>query len=271
MSAEKIPTKTLPNATKKPRIAVWKFASCDGCQLSLLDCEEELLALTDQIEIGFFPEATRRVLPPPYDITLVEGSITTPEDLIKIQQIRSDTTFLMTIGACATAGGIQSLRNTAQVTDYINTVYATPSYISTLEKVSPIAEHVAVDFELRGCPINKYQLLEVLNAFINKRPARISSDSVCTECKAAGNPCLMVTQQQPCMGPVTHAGCEALCPSYHRACFGCYGPKETLNTKALTAQFHQQGISAQKIKHLFNSYNAAHKAFSDVVDKSQTD
>lgn len=261
----KIPTLMLKESRPRPRIAVWKFASCDGCQLSLLDCETELLALTDAVEIGFFPEATRRVLPPLYDITLVEGSISTPEDLDKIQKIRQDSRFLITIGACATAGGIQSLRNSADVTDYINTVYASPSYISTLEKVTPIADHVTVDFELRGCPINKYQLLEVLNAFINRRAPRISADSVCTECKAAGNPCIMVTEQQPCLGPVTHAGCEALCPSYHRGCFGCYGPKETLNVKALANQFRLQGCSEQRITHLFRSYNAASEAFDEAL------
>lgn len=251
------------NAPKTPRIAIWKFASCDGCQLSLLDCEDQLLQLTETIEIGFFPEATRKVLPPPYDISLVEGSITTPEDLEKIQKIRRDSAFLITIGACATAGGIQSLRNYDKVEDYISAVYATPSYISTLEKVSPIAEYVKVDFELRGCPINKTQLLEVLSAFINQRPPRVRGDSVCTECKAAGNPCIMVTQQLPCLGPVTHAGCNALCPSYNRACFGCYGPKETLNTTALIKQFRQQGVSELKIKHLFRSYNADSEVFKD--------
>lgn len=269
LTPQKISISMVEAPRKKPRIAVWKFASCDGCQLSLLDCESELLALTDAIEIGFFPEATRRVLPPPYDITLVEGSISTPEDLEKIKKIRKDTAFLMTIGACATAGGIQSLRNSANVKDYISTVYASPQYINALGQVSPIANHVPVDFELRGCPINKNQLLEVLNAFLNRRPPRISTDSVCTECKAAGNPCIMVTAQQPCLGPITQAGCEALCPSYNRGCFGCYGPKETLNAQALADQFRQQGISEQRITALFRSYNAASCAFNSVLNPEE--
>jgi coenzyme F420-reducing hydrogenase gamma subunit len=135
--------------------------------------------------------------------------------------------------------------------------------------VSPIADHVTVDFELRGCPINKTQLLEVLNAFLNQRPPRINGDSVCVECKAVGNPCIMVTQQLPCLGPVTHAGCEALCPSYQRSCFGCYGPKTTVNTQALSEQFRQQGVSAQRIEHLFKSYNAGNILFRQAAESAR--
>jgi len=246
---------------KKPRIAVWKFASCDGCQLSLLDCEDELLTLTDHIEFAYFPEATKTILPAPYDLSLVEGSISTPEDKERILKIRAQSKFLITIGACATAGGIQSLRNFANIKDYINTVYASPQYINTLSTVSPIAEHVHVDLELRGCPINKEQLLEFLNAFLNHRTPNLSVDSVCTECKASGNPCIMVTQKKPCLGPVTHAGCNALCPSYNRACFGCFGPRATLNTQALAQEFIKQGCSDEEVVRLFRSYNAASDAF----------
>ncbi|MEO8285238.1 MAG: oxidoreductase [Chloroflexota bacterium] len=218
---------------RKPKLAVWKFSSCDGCQLSLLDCEDELLTVAGAVEIAYFPEATRTVIKGPYDLSLVEGSITTPHDLERIKQVREQSKFLMTIGACATAGGIQALRNFKDVRDFISVVYATPGYISTLEKSTPVSEHVQVDYELHGCPINKRQLLEVISALLNGRKPNTPSHSVCVECKQRGIPCVMVSKGVPCLGPVTHAGCAALCPSYNRGCFGCYGPKETANTVSL--------------------------------------
>ena len=211
----------------KKKLAVWKFSSCDGCQLSLLDCEDELLALTDQLEIAYFLEASSRVQPGPYDLSLVEGSVSTPHEERAIQEIRSQSKFLVSIGACATSGGIQALRNFADVRDFLSVVYARPDYIETLDKVSPISQHVKVDFELRGCPINKRQLLEVANAFLNQRRPNIPNHSLCMECKRRGLVCVTVAHGTPCLGPVTQAGCGALCPAYNRGCYGCFGPMET--------------------------------------------
>src|SRR5512138_2235500 len=149
---------------RKPKLAVWKFASCDGCQLSLLDCEDELLALAGEIEIASFLEASSAVVKGPYDLSLVEGSITTPHDAERIHAVRRASRFLVTIGACATAGGIQALRNFRDVREFTAAVYATPEYVSTLDASTPISQHVRVDFELRGCPISKAQLVEVLGA-----------------------------------------------------------------------------------------------------------
>jgi sulfhydrogenase subunit delta len=245
----------------KPKIAVWKFASCDGCQLSLLDCEDELLAVAGSVEIANFAEATRAVIPGPYAISLVEGSITTPHDAERIHKIRRDSEVLITIGACATAGGIQALRNFADVKDYFNIVYASPHHIETLKKSTPISDHVSVDYELHGCPINKMQLLEVLNALLNGRKPNISPHSVCMECKLRGTTCVMVSQQMPCLGPVTHAGCNALCPSFSRGCFGCYGPKESTNTAALAEQFKEMGLNDNDIVRAFRSFNACADPF----------
>ncbi|MBP1691786.1 MAG: ubiquinone oxidoreductase 20 kDa subunit, partial [Bacteroidetes bacterium] len=139
---------------KKPKVAVFKFASCDGCQLSLLDAEEHLLAVAGAVEIANFAEASRRMLKGPYDIGLVEGSITTPHDVERIREIRKSCRVLITIGACATAGGIQALRNWKDVKEFTRLVYASPEYISTLDRSMPVGSYVHVDFELRGCPIN---------------------------------------------------------------------------------------------------------------------
>jgi sulfhydrogenase subunit delta len=242
----------------KPKLAVFKFASCDGCQLSLLDCEDELLALTEVIEIANFPEASRRMLPGPYDIGLVEGSVTTEHDLTRIQEIRQQCKILITIGACATAGGIQALRNFAKVEDFARAVYPHPEYLSTLDTATPIASHVAVDFELHGCPINKDQLVAVLLAFVAGRRPDIPETSVCMECKAAGHVCVMVTRGEPCLGPVTQAGCGALCPGYARACYGCYGPKERAQVAPLATWFRtRQSMSEARLQRSLRSYNAA--------------
>jgi coenzyme F420-reducing hydrogenase gamma subunit len=221
----------------KPTLAVWKFASCDGCQLSLLDCEDELLAVADRVDIAYFLEASSATVDGPYDISIVEGSITTEHDAQRIQEIRAASGLLIAIGACATSGGIQALRNFADVNAFVSAVYATPGYISTLATSTPIAEHVQVDLELQGCPINKRQLLEAISALLAGRKPNLPATAVCTECKRAGIPCLMVARGIPCLGPVTHAGCGALCPTYARGCFGCYGPKETPNIAALRTRW----------------------------------
>jgi len=245
----------------KPRLAVWKFASCDGCQLTLLDCEDELLAVAGAVEIALFPEASTDMQPGPFDVSLVEGSVTTPHDAERIRQVREQSRFLVTIGACATAGGIQALRNFKDVRDFTSIVYAHPEYIDTLATSTPIADHVKVDFELRGCPINKGQLLEVLNAFLHGRTPAIPTHSVCEECKRRGNVCVMVAHGTPCLGPVTQAGCGALCPSYHRGCYGCFGPKETPNPKSLSTRMTELGMSAEQLVRVYRTFNANSTAF----------
>ncbi|UCD17959.1 MAG: oxidoreductase [Candidatus Zixiibacteriota bacterium] len=246
---------------KKPKLAVWKFASCDGCQLSLLDCEDELLTVTGEVHIANFPEASRAVVRGPYDLSLVEGSITTSHDAERIHKIRRASKFLLTIGACATAGGIQALRNFTNVKEFISIVYANPEYIETLNKSTPIADHISVDYELRGCPISKYQLLEVISAYLNGRRPVIPTYSVCQECKTKGNICVMVATGAPCMGPVTQAGCGAICPSYNRACYGCFGPKETPNTGSLAARFEHLKVSKGDIMRAFRGFNAYAEPF----------
>ncbi len=242
--------------TRKPRLAVWKFSSCDGCQLSLLDCEDELLAVAGAVDIAYFLEATRGTVNGRYDLSLVEGSVTTASDAARIKDVRARSRTLVTIGACATAGGIQALRNWADVKEYAAAVYARPDYIQTLATSTAIADHVPVDFELRGCPINKHQLLEVISALLVGRRPITPPHSVCIECKLKGNVCVMVAHATPCLGPVTHAGCGAICPSYNRGCYGCYGPMETPNTRALSDGLHKLGMDERALMHVYRTFNA---------------
>jgi coenzyme F420-reducing hydrogenase gamma subunit len=247
----------------KPKLAVWKFSSCDGCQLSLLDCEDELLAVAGAVDIAYFLEATSRTVGGPYDVSLVEGSITTEHDAERIRTIRRQSKVLVTIGACATAGGIQALKNFADVRDFVSVVYATPEYVSTLATSTAISDHVEVDFELRGCPINKRQLLEVVAAFLNGRRPNVPAYSVCMECKRRGTTCVMVARGTPCLGPVTQAGCGAICPAYARGCYGCFGPMETPNTASVTRRLRELGMSDPALVRVFRTFNADAPAFRE--------
>ena len=242
-----------------PTLAVWKFASCDGCQLTLLNCEDELLAIAGAIQIANFTEASRQVLPGPYDVSIVEGSITTPSDAARIREVREKSRFLITIGACATAGGVQALRNFRD--DLAPVVYASPQYIDSLRTSTPIAEHVHVDFELRGCPIDKRQLIEVIAAFLAGRRPNVRAHSVCVECKRAGRVCVMVAHGTPCLGPVTQDGCGVLCPSCTRGCYGCFGPMETPNTRSLARWWSRLGVPEPGLVRVYRTFNANAEAF----------
>ena len=252
---------------KKPKLAVWKFASCDGCQLSILDCEDELLDLAGAVQIANFVEASRAVVQGPYDLSLVEGSITTAHDAERIREVRRVSKMLVTIGACATAGGIQALRNFRNVEDFVAIVYAKPEYIQTLGRSTPISDHVAVDFELRGCPIDKGQLLEVISAFLNGRKPNVPEHGVCIECKLRGTICVMVASGTPCLGPVTHAGCGALCPGYQRGCYGCFGPCDTPRTSPLASQFLALGMKWLEVGRVFRTFNAGAPAFKSESER----
>jgi sulfhydrogenase subunit delta len=257
--------------SRRAKLAVWKFTSCDGCQLSLLDCEDELLALAESVQIAKFVEATSAEVKGPYDLSLVEGSITTPHEAERIRQIRRQSKALVTIGACATAGGIQALRNFKHVPDFIAAVYASPGYISTLSTSTAIADHVPVDFELRGCPINKRQLLEVIGAFINGRKPATPAYSVCMACKRRGTVCVMVAKKIPCLGPITHDGCGAICPAYGRGCYGCYGPSETVNAASLTQAWNAAGGSRADMYRVLRSFNANASEFRAAAERLHED
>jgi len=239
----------------KPSLAVWKFASCDGCQLSLLDLEDHLLEIAGEIEIAHFPEASTASREGPYTVSMVEGSITTPEDLDRIEMIRDRSELLVTIGACATSGGIQALKNLADVDEFIRIVYATPDYISSLADSTPISAHVPVDIEVRGCPVNKYQLLELVDALLAGRKPQLPTYPVCVECKARGVSCIMVAGGTPCLGPITQAGCGAICPAFDRGCYGCFGPAETTNIDSLTTRWRELGMTAPDLVRVLRTFN----------------
>jgi len=248
----------------KLKVAVHKFASCDGCQLALLTMGEDLLTLKEFVDFVHFAEAGPIDETAKVDIAFVEGSISTPKDETRIQKIRKNTTYLITIGACATAGGIQALRNLSDGDAWTQAIYAKPDYISSLATSTPISHHVKVDLELWGCPINTQQILDVMTVLIQGVKPNIRRESVCIACKRAGNVCVLVTEKKPCMGPVTQTGCKALCPSVNRDCYACYGPQDTPNSSSLSQYFMKQGLSKEAIRRRFLFINNGAPTFKNI-------
>jgi coenzyme F420-reducing hydrogenase gamma subunit len=251
----------------KPRIGVFKFASCDGCQLSVLDCEDELLTLTDRVEIAYFLEAIRRPLEGNFDIALVEGSISTHEQQAHIRDIRQRTRFLITLGACASHGGIQSLRNFGRVDEFLRVVYASPQYIQTLAESRPASAFVQVDLELQGCPINKQQLLRVLAQMLSGTRPHVPDHALCLDCKRQNIVCVLVARGEPCMGPVTTTGCGVLCPSYDRPCYSCFGPALQPNTASLAQWFGRLGLAPDATRRLFHAFYSQAPEFKQQGDR----
>jgi len=252
----------------KPRVAVHKFSSCDGCQLSLLNLGEALLELAERVELVHFAEAGPVDPEADVDIAFVEGSVSTPEDIERIRRIRAHSRVLIPIGACATSGGIQALRNRANGAEWVAQIYDHPEAIASLKHSTSIASHVKVDFELWGCPVNSQQMLAVMNSLLLGVAPHDNADKVCTECKRRNLTCVMVSRGIACMGPVTRAGCGALCPSLGRDCYGCYGPAENANTDALSAQFRRQGRTSQEIVWRFQSISNHAPVFQAAADKA---
>jgi sulfhydrogenase subunit delta len=259
------PTAARAAAGRRPRVGVVKFASCDGCQLTLLDLEDELLAITEHFDIVEFAEATSRRSQGPFDVLLVEGSISTPEQAEEIVRLRREATLLVTIGACATSGGIQALRNLGDHEAFRSAVYPRPELVESLATSTPIADHVAVDAELYGCPISGAQLLELLTALTAGRRPQLPDEAVCLECKRRGNPCLLVARGVACLGPVTRTGCGALCPSFGRGCYGCFGPREAANSASLASWFATDGRSPAEVARLFAGFTVNAPAFRAIA------
>lgn len=245
----------------KPRVAVHKFSSCDGCQLAFLNAGEDLLTLSQLVDLVYFAEAGPLDKDQHADIAFVEGSINTPEDLQRIQRVREQSQFLITIGACATAGGLQALRNLGDGDAWLQAIYAEPQYISSLATASPIKQHVKVDLELWGCPVNGRQVLAAVRALLFGVTPVVENDKVCQECKRQQNVCVMVTKGEACMGPVTRTGCGALCPRFGRDCYACFGPAENTNTEAMGKRLEGLGLTPDAITRRFHFINSGEPEF----------
>lgn len=254
-------------AQRRLRISVHKFTSCDGCQLSLLDCEEELLTLAEATEIAYFAEASSSLLPGPYDVALVEGSISTPEEVRRSQDVRATAGLFVCVGACATVGGIQALRNGRDIEAMKRITYPRTALVRTLPASTPHSVHVKVDLEIPGCPPNKDQILEVVTLLLLRQRPRLPSHSLCLECKRMGNVCVLVSGGQPCLGPITRDGCGALCPSYDRPCYGCFGPMDDPRPGRFAQEFEERGLSPEEIVRRLQQVTPGGKSLAEVADR----
>jgi coenzyme F420-reducing hydrogenase gamma subunit len=248
------------------RIGVVKLASCDGCQLTLLDLEDELLAIADRVDVVEFAEATSRRSAGPFDVVLVEGSISTTDQVDEILRLRAVSHRLVTIGACATAGGIQALRNWSDHETIRAAVYPNPEFVDSLATARPVSDIVAVDCELRGCPISPAQLRELIASLVIGRRPQLPDEAVCLECKRRGVVCVAVADGAACLGPVTRTGCGALCPAYGRGCYGCFGPRESANTASL-AHWFANDRDDPDVARLFAGFTAWSPAFRAAIDE----
>ncbi len=218
------------------KIGVFKFSSCDGCQLAFFEMEEELFKIPS---ISYFLEAQSVNEYGHFDVSFVEGSVSNREDEERIRDIRQRSKVLVAIGACAVSGGIQSVGN-----------------FEELLKTRPIKDYVDVDYELAGCPISAHTLRDFLMTLLHGRTPSLPDHPVCLECKRKGKVCVTVSRGEICLGPITRAGCGAICPSYSRGCYGCYGPVSRPNLEAFLKCFPQV---EEPIKLSFNAYNKVYR------------
>jgi coenzyme F420-reducing hydrogenase gamma subunit len=256
---------TVVVARPRLRVGIVKMASCDGCQLTLLDLEDELLAITERFEVVEFPEASSLRSGGPYDVLLVEGAVSTPEQASEIIELRRKAKLLVSIGACASYGGIQALRNWSNHDAFRASVYAHPEFVESLDQATPVSEHVKVDAELHGCPISPEQLREVLVSVAVGRRPQIREEAVCLDCKRRGTVCVMVAEGLPCLGPVTQSGCGAICPMFRRGCFGCFGPREQANTSSLAKSLVDADREDSEVARLFAGFTGWAGPFRSVV------
>ncbi len=251
---------------KKLKVAVYKFSSCDGCQLQFLNLEDELLQLVDLVDFSLFYEARTMVEPGPYEISFVEGSVSTPHEVELVKKLREESKVVVAIGACATAGGIQALRNWANTKEFQQYVYPRPEWIEALKNAEPISRYIQVDYEIRGCPVSKEQLLSFVLQYVRGKTPVLPVSPLCIECKIAGNVCVLVNGGLPCLGPVTMAGCGAICPSYGRGCYGCYGPSINSRAKTLNNLFRELGLKPKEVQLIFKQFTSWAKEFKEVVE-----
>ncbi len=246
-----------PTAPKtKPKVAFFDFTSCEGCQLNKLDLENHILDLLEHVDIVEFREAIDDKADA-YDVAFIEGSISTPSCVSRIHDIRRRTKILVALGSCATIGGINAMKNLQPIEDVRETVYGKDKYLFPTLPAMPVSAIVKVDYEIHGCPMSIPEFLMVFKALVmGKEPIKPDSP-VCVECKLRENECLY-DRGMVCLGPITRAGCDAICPSFGQFCTGCRGLVPNPNKNAMLDILTSHGLSlkeAEKRLLLFNSYS----------------
>ncbi|MDH7497260.1 MAG: oxidoreductase [Syntrophomonadaceae bacterium] len=246
----------------KPKLAFFKFTSCAGCLLSVLNLEDHLLDIVGAVDIVHFLMARRETQPGPYDVAFIEGAVSTPHEVEQLKEIRRQSKVLVALGNCAVTGGVPSMKNFAgSEREMEERVYSETWDIKSIP-VRGLDYYVKVDEYLRGCSIDLNELVVLLKSLLLGVSPRFRPHSVCNECKLKENVCLLISKGKACMGSVSAAGCGALCPSLNRPCEGCRGPSNDANAEALAYTFVSDlGLSPEEVRRKFQKYAGNTPAF----------
>jgi coenzyme F420-reducing hydrogenase gamma subunit len=239
---------------EKPRIGVFKYSCCAGCEFQLIYFQQYVLETLGAVKIDYCRMLqSGGIEEGPFDVALVEGAITEQWQADQVKKIRAVSKYVIPIGSCAVCGGVPAIKNIAEEFEAEQRVYSDLSPIHSV-KAYPIDQYVKVDGYIKGCPMGVRDLTElVISLLLGKKPDFLEF-CVCVECKLKNNICVLVAYDEPCMGPVVNAGCGALCPSHNRACYGCWGPMKDANAKALADHFEKMGLSRQEIIGRFTEF-----------------
>ncbi len=250
---------------KRLKLAVFSLTSCDGCQVVLLQAFKQLLQLERYIEISHFPLLKDKNKRGPFDISIVEGSVVNKRDIKKIKQIRKKSKILIALGTCATHGGVQAVKNFMPQDKVVHAVYP-PGFIKDATEVSGIGRHVKVDYEIWGCPPVAEDIVKLLKKLmVGQKPKNINEEPVCVECRALGHECLL-EKGILCLGPITHKGCNAICISAGRGCYGCRGFLNEGNVKQLLKKLTEMGYSIGQIEDILSVYMSNSKKVKRVIE-----
>ncbi len=247
-----------------PSIAVYGLTGCAGELLVILENLEKLIP---RVRVASFPFAqSNNDDSKSIDIAFVEGSISQKHDLEKLEDIRRRARWLVAVGNCAVWGCVQKgacNRNT--IKELTETSYGSSEPLKDPMPSSPLKNHVRVDVELSGCPINATQFLAVTASLLQDHLPYITKKPVCLECKIRENPCVLIEDNLPCLGPVTAAGCGALCPSFGAACYGCWGPCEEPQVEAMATILEEKGYSLEEVRSRLLTFGAPDEIFERLL------
>jgi sulfhydrogenase subunit delta len=246
----------------KPRVGIFDFTGCEGCQLQILNCEDELLGILDLIEIVNFREAMDGKSDE-YDIALIDGGITTPSDVERIKGIREKAGLLVTIGSCSSTGGINCLKNSRSMDEVKEIVYGDMAAHFETIPARPVSDVVKVDLAIPGCPIDKKEFLRCLTELLAGKTPEIPNYAVCMECKLRENECLL-EKGTFCLGPVTRAGCEARCPSNGASCEGCRGLVDDPNLNAAKDVLQKHGLTVRDVLGKFRLFQSRYEEIESI-------
>ena len=244
---------------KKLRLAYVRFTSCSGCQLMLLNCEEQLAAIDGIVEVVAFDMASSRPDDEGgLDVVLIEGSISRPEELVALLKLRRRSEILVAVGACALTGGVNALAGGDRIA-LCEDVYGECARDKMTFAPQPLSRFVRVDMQIAGCPPERSEYLRLLGSLARGGLPALPEYAVCMECRQRENLCLLIEARQPCLGPVTRAGCNALCPSFGVICEGCRGPVAEANRAEESRLLLELGLSEREVR-------ARMQRFSGVAD-----